>query len=473
MKSSKIILASVMIVFMLSFASAVLVYGSFDDSPDYLSTTLDEFGFIIGVTIIEGTSVNFEVDFITPPETLSVTINGNSLSPVSEHSNYNLYTIPGTYSPGAYQIEIIGSDEFTDPSYLSLTVNPAEEPEPEPDTIAPVITLLGADEVELAVGATYIDPGATAEDNVDGNITSSIVTYNPVYTGVAGTYTVTYNVQDAAGNDATEVTRTVIVSASAPDTTDPIVNIIAPNNGQTYNAPVEYFNFIATDTNLDSCSYIINGASSVTVSCVSGTTKDVSITSVEGTNTLSVTAIDDSGNSVTETITFTVDTTVPDTTAPTINIMSPEAIEYNTSTINLRIITDEDVPIRTFSLDGTASIPMTNPSDHIFTYTLTNLEDGTHTVIFYAEDTSGNSASESVTFSIDTSEEPEDDDKKKSVGYSSLDDDTTDAQSQYLAQFEPKTIYLDDEEVEEKELSWFQQLIQSIKDFFKRLFGLK
>jgi hypothetical protein len=81
------------------------------------------------------------------------------------------------------------------------------------DTTAPVITLTGSSVVDLTVGETYTDAGATATDNIDGDITESIVRVNPVNTEVADTYTVTYNVSDAAGNPATEVTRTVNVNA--------------------------------------------------------------------------------------------------------------------------------------------------------------------------------------------------------------------------------------------------------------------
>ena len=79
------------------------------------------------------------------------------------------------------------------------------------DIVKPVITLIGKSTIGLAVGATYVDAGATAVDNVDGNLTASIVTVNSVNTAVAGTYTVTYNVVDLSGNAAIEVVRTVIV----------------------------------------------------------------------------------------------------------------------------------------------------------------------------------------------------------------------------------------------------------------------
>src|ERR1035437_3918724 len=52
------------------------------------------------------------------------------------------------------------------------------------DTTAPVITLSGSSTVTVAAGSTYTDAGATALDNVDGNITSSIVTVNPVNTSI-------------------------------------------------------------------------------------------------------------------------------------------------------------------------------------------------------------------------------------------------------------------------------------------------
>ena len=46
--------------------------------------------------------------------------------------------------------------------------------QPQPDNTAPVITLLGANPLQLTVGDVYSDPGATAIDNVDGVITASI-----------------------------------------------------------------------------------------------------------------------------------------------------------------------------------------------------------------------------------------------------------------------------------------------------------
>jgi len=79
------------------------------------------------------------------------------------------------------------------------------------DTALPVISLLGDVTVDIEVGTTYNDAGATASDNYDGDITDAIVTVNNVDTSTIGTYTVTYNVSDASGNDAVEVSRTITV----------------------------------------------------------------------------------------------------------------------------------------------------------------------------------------------------------------------------------------------------------------------
>ena len=80
------------------------------------------------------------------------------------------------------------------------------------DTEKPVITLIGEDNVTVQLGGTYEELGATATDNVDGNITKDEITVTgEVDTNTVGTYTVTYAVSDAAGNAAVEVTRTVTI----------------------------------------------------------------------------------------------------------------------------------------------------------------------------------------------------------------------------------------------------------------------
>lgn len=56
--------------------------------------------------------------------------------------------------------------------------------------------------------------GYTSFDNVDGNITNNVAVDLGGFCALcSGTYTITYNVSDEAGNAAIQRTRTVIVLA--------------------------------------------------------------------------------------------------------------------------------------------------------------------------------------------------------------------------------------------------------------------
>jgi len=79
------------------------------------------------------------------------------------------------------------------------------------DKIPPILTLLGKDTVSTILNATYTDDGAKATDDLDGDLTKSIVVKNEVNINKVGTYKVLYSVSDRAGNVAPTKTRTVIV----------------------------------------------------------------------------------------------------------------------------------------------------------------------------------------------------------------------------------------------------------------------
>lgn len=95
------------------------------------------------------------------------------------------------------------------------------------DTIRPVMTLNGEDTIRLALNDRYIDPGANASDNVDGDISDKVSIFGTVVTTVAGGYTLTYSVKDKSGNAAIELTRSVSVLPGAfPDKVAPVIYLI-------------------------------------------------------------------------------------------------------------------------------------------------------------------------------------------------------------------------------------------------------
>ena len=116
-------------------------------------------------------------------------------------------SLPNKLAVGQYVVRYFENDTYKQLAEATFKVR---------DTTAPVITLKGQASITIDAGAEYVDVGATAVDNIDGDLTSFIAVNNTVDTSKPGTYTVTYNVVDKADNAAAEVSRTVTVIDAAP-----------------------------------------------------------------------------------------------------------------------------------------------------------------------------------------------------------------------------------------------------------------
>jgi hypothetical protein len=82
---------------------------------------------------------------------------------------------------------------------------------PKPDTKAPVITLEGGNSISLRMGESWSEPGYTAMDDVDGDITNRVTVSGVPNTSQPGISTLTYSVTDKAGRTGT-AQRTVRVT---------------------------------------------------------------------------------------------------------------------------------------------------------------------------------------------------------------------------------------------------------------------
>ncbi len=233
-----------------------------------------------------------------------------------------------------------------------------------PDIVKPVITLNGASTINLNVGQTYTELGATATDNVDGNITANIATTGTVNTAVAGTYTVNYNVSDAAGNAADQVSRTVIVAA---DIVKPVITL---NGASTVNLTIggTYTEQGATATD--------NVDGNITANIV--TTGTVN-TAVAGTYTVNYNVSDAAGNAADQ---------VSRTVIVAADIVKPVITLNGASTVNLTIggTYTEQGATATDNVDGniTANI--------VTTGTVNTAVAGTYTVNYNVSDAAGNAA---------------------------------------------------------------------------------
>ena len=90
--------------------------------------------------------------------------------------------------------------------FVACKNDPTEEPiTPDPtvvtDTIDPVIFGVADIVVDRGDETFSLTAGITALDDVDGTITSSIVVSGAFDIDTIGTYTITYTVSDAAGNE--------------------------------------------------------------------------------------------------------------------------------------------------------------------------------------------------------------------------------------------------------------------------------
>ena len=455
MKTKNILKSIFGIVFLLAFASMVSagIWFDFESDPSASSMTVSQ-GAQLNLVLTASSHNNI----IVSNEKLEAVGIGTLKSwnePGSQFGSTHLWTKTHTLDTN-----ILGAGTFTlrfsaqtsagtESADLTLVVNPV-------DTTAPVITILGTNPLTIALGSVYTDAGATALDNLDGDLTSQIQITNNVNTAVAGTYSVIYSVSDLAGNLAT-ATRTVTVSASL-DINAPAIIISSPVNAQTYTTAVTNITYIPNDAegNLNQCWYSLNGGvtNSTAVSCSNGTSNLFSgLVPQQGSNTWTVWANDLSGNLGTASVTFTVN----DLVGPVITAVSPINNETLDDTdVTLKVSANEDAVVK-YSLNGAANVTMTKTSNFAFESALLDLDDDEeYTVIYTATDLMGNSASLTIKFNID-----------EDASNNAVDDTFFSAEDENDGITIEPAIDLTDEEA--KKLNWWQRFI----NWLARLFGLE
>jgi len=167
----------------------------------------------------------------------------------------------------------------------------------------PTITLLGDNPFDLTRTDAFVDPGATATDTEDGDITDDIIVDDSgLDVNTIGTYSVNYTVTDANGGTATETRVVNVVANNAPVITLAGSNPMQVEWNGTYNEP----GYVATDAeDGDITNDVVIG----------GDTVD---TSIETTYNITYTVTDSHGATTTETrVVNIVDTNV----APTITLL--------------------------------------------------------------------------------------------------------------------------------------------------------
>lgn len=161
------------------------------------------------MTVVQGNA------FTDPGASAMDDRDGNISNRITVSGNVNINAL-GSYTLRYDVSDIAGNTATT----VTRTVNVVLPP----DTTKPVITLNGASSFSIEKGRTFIDPGATANDDRDGNISNRIAVTGTVNTSTEGRYSLRYDVKDNAGNAATTVVRIVTVF-SAADTVKPVITL--------------------------------------------------------------------------------------------------------------------------------------------------------------------------------------------------------------------------------------------------------
>jgi hypothetical protein len=110
--------------------------------------------------------------------------------------------------------------------------------------VSPVITILGDNPATAEAKNVYVDAGATALDDVDGDLTVQIQVTSTVDTNILGdAYMVTYTVSDSSSNSTTEVRLVSVV-----DTTSPVISLVSGNITVDVDVPYVDPGYTASDS---------------------------------------------------------------------------------------------------------------------------------------------------------------------------------------------------------------------------------
>lgn len=209
------------------------------------STTFqDHFNYVMRInnnastTLVRPVTLNMSWDslLIDPSEGRYVEVNGSSSCPSDSSSTWSAWeTLVGAGSNKAVKAWTLTGAAGTRKvcsqtrhwGILSWSVESSYDTiQFAPDTTPPVITVTGPNPQTVEAGTSYLELGATVSDNVDSGLTATIDS-SAVDVMHVGSYTVTYNAVDSAGNHAVQKTRTVnVVDTTAP----PVPTLQSPSN---------------------------------------------------------------------------------------------------------------------------------------------------------------------------------------------------------------------------------------------------
>ncbi|NOZ95862.1 MAG: hypothetical protein GXP47_14150, partial [Acidobacteria bacterium] len=339
-----------------------------DTQAPALTVTAPEEGLVtrFAVLSVTGTVSDAHLD--------TLTVNDAPLTPAGDGSFSGQITL----AEGTAQVDVVATDTLGHATTVSRGVTL--------DTQPPVIevTAGGAPLPDGLVTNQPVTPVVTVTDATE--LTTTITLNGQPFTSgsqvdAEGTYLLSVNAQDAAGNQAS-LDRTFTI-----DTTPPVLAGITPADGTVTAATPQTI----TGTADDAVTVTVAGQPAVVTS---GAFTATGVSLSEGDNAILIEATDPAGNTASTTLTLILDTTAPSIAigAPADGTLTAESSTMVTGTADDAHLQSVKVNGATAALAGAsfqASVPLT--------------ADGSHELTVTALDAAGNTATASVTVERDAS----------------------------------------------------------------------
>jgi len=215
------------------------------------------------------------------------------------------YEETGLQSDSQYTYKVKARDKSANQNNTGWSSSVSVTTDVQPgDTTPPVITLVGANPQIMERGTPYIELGAIATDVTPGDLTGDLVIdASAVDTTSVGSYVVTYNVTDEAGNQAVQVLRTVNVNSVNADP-------VADNDTATTDEDIPVLiDVLGNDSDIDGDTLNVDSVTDPAHGSVVNNGIDVNYTPdpyFNGIDTFTYTVSDGNGGTATATVTVNV-----------------------------------------------------------------------------------------------------------------------------------------------------------------------
>jgi outer membrane protein OmpA-like peptidoglycan-associated protein len=326
---------------------------------------------------------------------IMLTLDGTTYGPIPVTNGNWTFQVPTPLVDGSYTVSVVSRDaqgNTAGPAASTFTVDTRTAV----DIVAPGNGAVLTNPVVTYSGTA--EPGSTVTVVVDGQTVGTVTAAADgswtvaVSTPLAdGPHTVVATARDAQDHTATD-THTFTMDAGT------VVDIVAPGNGAVLTDPVVTYSGTAEPG--ATVTVVVDGQTVGTVTADANGNWAVAVVTplADGPHTVTATARDVQGHTATDTHAFTVDTRTA------VDIVAPGNGDELASPVVTYSGTAEPGATVTVVVDGQTVGSVTAGADGSWSVTAsTPLADGPHTVVATARDAQDHTATDTHTFTVDTS----------------------------------------------------------------------